>query len=233
MKKIIVLIILFTSQFTIAQNQIPIIEESSIEVSGLAKMEIVPDQIFVSIHLLDDLKNDRPVDLQEGEMKKALTALGINLENLSLSNANADFVRVGFMKKDVLKNATYALLLQDANQLGKVFAKLDELDVNRAYISKLDHSNRVDLRKELRIKAIKLAKEKADYLLNAIGEKTGTPITINESSSFSGMYNYKGLNNIHNSQIKYDSAYGNGTHPSLNFEKISIESSINVKFRIE
>lgn len=232
MKRLFAITILFLNQLLFAQVETPH-EQSYIEVDGTAKMEIVPDQIYVTIKLIDDLKNDRPVNLQEKELKEALLEIGVDIKNLSLSNANADFVRVGFLKKDVVKNATYALLLKDANQLGKVFAKLDKMGVNRAFISKLDHSNMVELRKELRIKAIKLAKEKADYLLNAIGEKTGKPMSVVETSNLGLMYNSRGLNNIYNSQmqIESDSIYTN--EQALNFEKINIQSSIHVKFRIE
>lgn len=233
MKHLLVLISLLSSQLIFAQIQNPRQESSFIEVDGTAKMEIVPDQIYVSIQLIDDLKNDRPVKVQEGELKEALLELGVDINKLTLSNANADFVRVGFLKKDVLKKATYTLLLKDANQLGKVFAKLDDIEVNRAFISKLDHSNMIELRKELRIKAIKLAKEKADYLLNAIGEKTGKPISVVETSNLGLMYNSRGSNNIYNSQMKFESDSRYTNEQSLNFEKINIQSSIHVKFRIE
>lgn len=50
---------------------------------------------------------------------------------------------------------------------GKVFEKLDELKIVDAYISKVSHSKLEEFKKEVRVMAIKAAKEKANYLLTA------------------------------------------------------------------
>lgn len=200
---------------------------SLIDVTGTAELEIVPDLIYLSIELVDDLKNERPIDQQEKEMKKALSDLGVELKNLSLSNTNADYVRVGFLKKDVIKKASYTLLLNRADQLGTVFSKLDELKIHRAFISKLDHSNRLEIQKQLRVNAIKAAKEKADYLLEAINEKTGKAVYVNEDvyNPFSRI--------LHNQSSRMVSDYGKPDHlGALSFEVIKLKSSIHVKFTI-
>lgn len=230
MKFKISLFFILLCQFGFAQiNENSTNHEPFIEVSGSAKMEIVPDQIYVSIFLEDDLKNDRLVLQQEKDLKKALVDLGLDLKLLSLTNSNADYVRVGFLKKDVLKKSSYSLLLSDASQLGKVFEKLDELKVQRAFISKLDHSNILEFQKELRIKAIVSAKEKADYLLNAIGEQSGKPFFISETFNSTNFNNYRFANNGY----KANSSLNNVDQSPLNFKKISIQSSIQVKFKIQ
>ena len=118
-------------------------------------------------------------------MKEALKSIGINLDNLSLSDANANYIRVKWTKKDVITKNEYVLKVGDAITVGKVFEKLDELKIIDAKISKVSHSKIEEFKKEVRIMAIRAAKEKADYLLSAIGEQTGKPLKVYENSTYS------------------------------------------------
>tara|TARA_R110002096_G_scaffold135456_2_gene287241 strand:+ start:145904 stop:146605 length:702 start_codon:yes stop_codon:yes gene_type:complete len=232
MKNFIFIAFLIFGQFSYAQTKAeqPL---SIIEVEGVAKMEIIPNRIYVNIDLMDDLKNNRPIDIQEREMKKAILDLEIELKNLSISNTNADYVRIGWIKKGVLKQASYTLVLEDAVQMAKLFKKLDQLKVHRAYISRLDHSEMQELRKQLRIKAIKAAKEKATYLLEAIEEKAGKPIYISESNNYGRLYNHISSANFANIKMM-----GNGSQTGLDdemgfsFKKISLEAKVEIKFQI-
>lgn len=71
------------------------IEQPFIEVNGSAEMEVVPDEIFIRITLRERMegKDKISIDQQEADMKSRLQSAGIDLNNLSLSDAGTAFVR--------------------------------------------------------------------------------------------------------------------------------------------
>lgn len=78
-------------------------------------------------------------------------------------------------KERCVNKKEYTLKVKNAIELGRMFQELEKLEITDAFISKVNHSKIDSLRKEVRILAIKAAKDKADYLLTAIGEQTGKP----------------------------------------------------------
>ena len=154
-----------------------------IEVNGTAEKEVVPDEIFISITLREKYvdKTKITIDIQEESLINALKNIGIDLSNLYLSDANADYVKVYWQKKDVLTRKDYTLKVSNATAVGNVFIELDKIKITDAYVSKVNHSKIDSLKKDVKIKAIQSAKDKADYLLQAIGEKTGKPIIVKEN----------------------------------------------------
>ena len=171
--KSFILSILLTSLSSLAfsQNTDPLANARYIEVTGVAELEVVPDEIYVTIIVRERATNKRKFSIEEQEknLKNAMQSIGIDLKNLSLANANADFVKVRWKKEDVITQKDYLLKVGDATTLSKVFAELDKLEIKDAYIQRVNHSRMEQLKKEVKIKAIKNAKEKVDYLLGAIG----------------------------------------------------------------
>jgi uncharacterized protein YggE len=207
-------------------------EKNYIEVTGIGELEIVPDEIYISITLREKQEGKKKisVETQESELKSGLQQLGIVLGNLTLSDANSDYVKVSWTKKDVITNKNYILKVSDATTVGKVFEKLDALKIQDAYISRVSHSKIEEFKKQVRIMAIKAAKDKAAYLLTAIDEKMGSPIVINEQN---------GVNNVRNELLQLRGVgnvslfdFYNKSIPEIQFKKIKLQSHIYVKFEI-
>lgn len=234
--KSIILSVLMTSLSSLAfsQNTDPLANARYIEVTGVAEMEVVPDEIYVTIIVRERANNKRKFSIEEQEknLKNALQSIGIDLKNLSLANANADFVKVRWKKEDVITQKDYLLKVGDATTLSKVFSELDKLEIKDAYIQRVNHSRMELLKKEVKIKAIKNAKEKVDYLLGAIGEKAGKPLVINENDN-SPMYmeamNYRSKN------ISMDIDGNAAPEPEveLEFRKIKLQSNVYFKCSID
>ncbi len=228
MKKLSILIIaLFTSFFAIAQKA----EKPSIKVTGSAEIEIIPDEIFISITLSERYDGKKKIDIepQEQELKKAISSIGIALNDLKVANLEADYTKVRWSKKDVLASKNYELMVSDAETLGKVFKKLDELNVADAYVSRVSHSKIEEYRKEVKIKAIQAAKEKATYLLEAIDEKVGKPLWITEGRNISlGTINTR-INMASNRSI---SSYADKSDSGITFRKITLRYEITASFEI-
>ncbi|MFN5843467.1 MAG: SIMPL domain-containing protein, partial [Bacteroidota bacterium] len=112
-----------------------------IEVNGTAEKEVVPDEIFISITLREKYvdKTKITIDIQEESLINALKNIGIDLSNLYLSDANADYVKVYWQKKDVLTRKDYTLKVSNATAVGNVFIELDKIKITDAYVSKVNH----------------------------------------------------------------------------------------------
>ncbi len=224
------------SQMSFAQNHTNGEQKPYIEVTGKAEKKIIPDEIYLSITIKERTsgKDEISVEEQEIKLRQALTDLNIPLNLLAVADAQADYIKVKWTKKDVISQSEYELKLTSAKQVAAVFSKLDEIKIDNAYISKVSHSKIKELRKEVNIEAIKNAKSKADYLLAAIGQQTGTALIINERNSESGDY-YR----IEN-RLKTSANFSRGT-AALNeksigaivFKKIKLEALIYVKFEIK
>lgn len=168
-------------------------------------------------------------------MKVALSEIGVDIKNLSLSDAKSNYTRTSaFKAKDVITSKQYTLKVLDAKMVGKVFQQLDKLDITNADLSSVNHSKIDSLKKEVRIMAIKAAKAKADYLLAAIGEQTGKPLQVQESdrsisnnSYLAGLYGSRNANNV------LFMENGKSLENEIQFLKMKIESSIYVKFLIK
>lgn len=176
------------------------------------------------------------IEEQEEKLKAAVKSIGIDLTNLFLSDANADYVKISWQKKDVLTKKDYTLKVSNATSVGQVFQELERLEITDASVLKVNHSKIDSLRKEVRIMAIKAAKEKADYLLKAIGEQTGKPLIVTETpqpnirEEIARMPLRSSANFISIDDVP--ASNGNKVQ-EIQFQKIKLSSGVYVKFSIK
>jgi len=232
MKKISFLLFLIFTTALLAQNPN---SNPYIEVTGIAKTEIIPDEIYLDISIKERIEKGQKLTLTilEKELKATLNKIGIPENNLSISDVNAVLSKTGWWQEEVLSLANYTLKVNGASKLKKLFEYFKKMNIYQLNITKATHSNIAEIRKKNRIKAIKMAKEKADYLLAAIGEQTGKPIIINEVNAKSEpsfvnanfINEYRGLTSMSKLE-KYKKSI-------VQFEKIKITSSMYVKFLIK
>lgn len=236
----LILILFFAATFNIsAQNNTAAeAEKPYIEVTGTAEKEVIPDEIFIAINLRERYagREKITIEAQEEKLKTGLKEIGVDLANLSLSDANAIYIRAKLFTKDVMAKKEYILKVSDAVTVGKVFEVLEKNEISDARISKVNHSKIETLRKEVRIMAIKAAKEKADYLLAAIGEQTGKALIVQEKEILQGN-TYRNMNQVANVSTGYyiqdKSKLGSFIGEEIEFQKINIRFAIYVKFAIK
>lgn len=235
MKKFNLIFLLLFSASIFSQTHT---QEPYIEVTGISETEIVPNEIYLDICLKERNEKGKKltIDFLEKQLKSTLNTIGIPEENLSISDINNILSKTGLWKKELLSFTNYNLKVDGVEKLKKLFDSFKKLKVFSVNITKATHSDIIEIKKENRIKAISAAKNKADYLLEAIGEETGKPIIINEVD----LVNEENYNNIRirgaNSNYKYYSqnVIGYGTkNKEMEFKKIKITSSIYVKFLIK
>ncbi|PQJ79441.1 SIMPL domain-containing protein [Polaribacter porphyrae] len=231
MKNIQLLICFLFTTIILAQTP----QKPYVEVTGTAKTEIVPDEIYLDIQLKERNEKGKKltIDYLENQLKSTLRKIGIPEKNLSISDVNAVLAKTGWWKEEILSIANYSLKVNGASKLKKLFEHFKKMNISDVNITKATHSNIIEIRKKNRIKAIKIAKEKADYLLSAIGEQTGKPIIINEVST-GNQPSFVNANFI-NQQRSFSSLNKLKSYKNeiVQFEKIKITSSMYVKFLIK
>lgn len=186
MKKLTI-IYLLTACFTVAFSQEKMNDIKKIEVTGLAEMQIVPDEIYLAISLREyfkDQKNQKDkvtIDLLEKQLVSAVSKAGIPKENLTIAGINGYRNYFGRKKPELfLEGKRYLLKLNNLNKTDGILSEVDERGVESVNIDHVDHSKMKDFRREVKTKALQAAKEKATYLLESIGEKVGEVLDIKE-----------------------------------------------------
>lgn len=155
---------------------------NTIEVTGRAQKEIVPNEIYIRI-VIDEtaLKQKQSVEKMEADMIKSLKSLGINTdENLKIGNMSSEY-KDYFLKKNTARtSATYELKVDGVQQLGRVYQTLESLGISNLNIVKLSHSDLKEYQNEMRIEALKNAQEVAQTLASAVGQKAGRAVEITD-----------------------------------------------------
>ncbi len=237
MKKFFLAGVLFFALVSTGLAQVTDNAKPFIEVTGTSETEITPDEIYLSITLQERMegKEKLTIDKQESALKQNLKELGIDLSNLTLNSAEADYSKIRKSAKDVLISKSYILKIAAADMLTKVYERLDKINAYDAYISKLTHSKILEYTKENRIKAIKAAKEKVDYLLAAAGKQSGSVLQITETDNsvinpFFG--NYRGARGgMVQAYSNVATSMGDASE-DISIKKIKITSSFLVKYEI-
>lgn len=219
-----------------ANNPFP----KTISVSGSAEMEIIPDEIYVNIDLREYQKKGEPkkdietIKTQFLEFCKSVNIPDSAISILSYSGYNNYY---NFRRKktvDMLASITYQVKFKDSRTMDELVEKLDDNATNSFVITNTSHSKIIEYRKQLKIKAIQAAKEKATYLAEAIGEKIGDAITINEptenlNSNINRASNSAVVGNIFVENYKYD----NGKVVSeVNFKKLRLRFEVEAEFAL-
>lgn len=197
-------------------------------------MLVVPDEIHIAIVLRErgSGSNKITVDKQELDLKAAVKDLGIEASNLSLSDAMADLVPKKFRTDDVIATKGYMLKVADAEMVRKVFLELDRLQIEDARIHHVAHSKEVEYRREQRIKAIKAAKDKADYLLEAIGERTGPALEVREEHTLEGQRGVQMRQALYSNVSLTREGFGEYEEMGVGYSRITIDAAVYVKFGI-
>lgn len=237
MKKYSLLLVIVINSIAVMAQTPPPEEKPNIEVTGVAEMEVVPDEIYVSIVLREKSKNSDKwkIETQEDNLLKKLKENGFDIKNLSLSGADGDLQYQVFRKTRVITEKKLQMKVQNAGEVNKLFQILDELEIDDAGILKTSHSEIEKFRKEIKIEAMKAAKEKADYLLTAIGEQTGKPLVIREQNNTvypSNLYGNRAINEV---VLRGASSvnFAKGLESDIAFTKIKLRYEIFAKFGIK
>lgn len=241
MRKFIVLLIICMATASLFGQTAPNPFPKTITVSGSAEMEVIPDQIFVNILLREyQKKGESKKDLEtiKADFLAACTNAGIADSLISIVSYTGynNYYWLHRKKKSPDMNAsiTYQIRFSQSKQMDELVDKLDDEATQRFDIVGTNHSKMTEFRKQLKIGAVKAAKDKAIYLTEAIGEKLGPAITVNEPDD-QVRQNYTAnalLSNVQ-SRIEYrDQAGGSDKNLEIDFKKIKLRFEVEVIFAL-
>jgi hypothetical protein len=191
---------------------------------------VTPDKIYLNIFIQEkDTKGRVSVEEQENQMAKRFKAMGIDLEKqLVIKDASSNFKKYFLRQKEVLKSKQYSLLVYSGKQLGDVMMALEQLEIANTSIEKTEYSKMDELELELKTRAVKKAIQKAEALTKPLGQKVGAAIHIVDNSQYYPRYNQAPM-----MEMKAVSADMGSAQPlDLDFEKIRVETNVNVKFAL-
>ena len=237
MKKLISVLLLSVSMVGFAQTgEKNFIDLNYIEVTGKAELEISPDMIYLKI-VLSDKNNKDKLTLPEIEKKMTdkLSEIGVDVnKDLSL----IDFVsnlKAYLFKTDVILTKQYQLLVHDSKTLQKVFLEFQKLGISNVSIVKLEHSSIEQYRKDVKISAIKAAKEKAEILVIALNQRIGKALYVQEMANLTPKTSNSNviIRGISTSSKSSYSPMETDLEMDIEFEKIKIESTFLVRFALE
>jgi len=233
MRKIILLLLLFfiTKNFSQTKN---FIDLPYIETSAKVDTLVTPDRIFLTILITEkDTKNRTSVEELESKMNLKLKSLSIITEKqLSLNDLSSNYKKYFLKQQDILKNKSYSLVVYDAKTASKVIAALEEEEISNVSLEKTEYSKTEELLLILKGKAIVKAKNTAISLTKPLNQKVGNAIYITDSNSVSNMFRDKASKIVLRgmASLQAESDY----EPiAISFEKIKIETQVNVNFKLE
>jgi uncharacterized protein len=207
----------------------------TITVNGSAEMEIVPDEIYVMVDLKEyEKKGQGKVSIEKIRQDFLVAVRSLGLPDSSVSVAAYDGYNNPWLrkknKKDVLyASITYQVKLRNTTQIDQLVDKLDDNATSNFYIARTSHSKLAEIRKNLKIQAVKAAKEKAGYLAEAINEQVGVAVTINEPNEYFQPY-YNTMANVRMQKVEMDQA---ATEPQADFKKMKLKYDVTVVFALK
>lgn len=203
---------------------------SYIQTNGRAEMEITPDEFYLQIVINErDSKGKISVESQQRDMVAALKRLGIDVDKqLKVANLSSEF----FKKNTSVASAKYQLQLGSSAEVGQVWQALSDLGISNVSILKVSHSEIGRYKEQVRIEAVRNARQNAETLAEAIGQRVGKCFYIYDSNSdvLPVMYDNAML-------MRSAKAYGTAEtaveEEPLEFKTIRLEYNVQTKFVLE
>ena len=210
----------------------------TISVNGTAEMEIVPDEIYINIELEEYQKrgeNKKDLESIRNKFLEACKAAGIPDTAISIVaySGNTNYYNMRKKKKDpdLMAGITYQVKFSNSKLIDELIQRLDDDATKNFQLAKLSHSRITDIRRELKIKAIQAAKEKAGYLAAAINEKAGEAISITEPGEWSvNPYAQYAYSNTMENVSMPDSGGGS---QNVDFKKLKLSFTVATVFALK
>ncbi|UCD60228.1 MAG: SIMPL domain-containing protein [Flavobacteriaceae bacterium] len=220
---------LITSLKSYGQNK-NFIDQPYLETTARVDTLVTPDRIYLSIRITEaDTKGKISVEKLENKMADKLKTLDIDTgKQLALSDLASNFKTYFLRKADVQKDKEYSLLVYDAVTAGEVILGLESIGISNVKLTKTEYSKLEDLKIILRQLAVKAAKKQGEAMVFPLDQKLGSALYISDLNT--------GIQNRYQARMAEVQVFKDGDTDQpieIEFEKIKVESTVNVKFAIQ
>lgn len=233
MKKLFVLALITLFSATAFAQQVDL--RRKISTSGTAETEVTPDIIYISISLREYLKDGNSkkkieITALENQLYNAVLKAGISKENLMINNLSGyNYTWEKKKNPDYLASKQYRLKVSDLNKWNEIIAAVDPKGVQYTNIDGYEYSKIESLKKELKIKALLAAKAKATYMVEALGDKLGGVLDIQDAGDAVAQPPIYRNYMMKTEAVAMDSVPA----PELDFKKIKLSFTVNTVFEIK
>jgi uncharacterized protein YggE len=215
----------------------------TISVNGSAEMEVIPDEIYVQVDLREYKKKGEEktdIDKIKADFLANCKMTGIADSNISVASFDGyNLANIWKRRKkdpDLLASITYQLKFSNTKLIDDLVNRLDDEATNNFRITRTSHSKIVEYRKQLKIMAVKAAKEKAIYLAESVNEQVGPAITITEPeesvSSDIQAVRLRGENSFYSNTISQSGVLGN-TDNGVDYRKLKLRFEVKVLYALK
>ncbi|MGB5203574.1 SIMPL domain-containing protein [Eudoraea sp.] len=227
--KLLITLLLITSLTGYGQSK-NFIDQPYLETTARVDTLVIPDRIYLSILITEaDTKGKTSVEKLENKMADKLKTLGIDIEKqLTLTDLGSNFKKYFLRKVDVQKDKEYSLVVYDAITAGRVIQGLETIGVSNVSLTKTEYSSLEKLKIDLRQRAVRAAKIQAEAMLIPLDQKLGQALFISDLNT--GVQNRMAERMV---RVQMSKEADIDQPIEIEFEKIKIESTVNVKFAIQ
>lgn len=183
---VIILLMAFTMQ---AQE----VNEKYIEVTSTSEIEIVPDKIHYLIEIREYFEEEFdgkskpeqyhtkvPLHKIEQGVQKVLSELDVPQSAVRTQEIGDYWRRQG---QDFLVSKRLDITLTDFNLINEIVKRIDTKGISSMRIDGLENKDILTYHKKGKIEALKAARQKAAYLMEALGKELGDVIRIVETDN--------------------------------------------------
>ena len=161
-----------------------------IDVTGNSEIEVEPDEIILSIRVKEyweeefarkakpeDYKTKVPLDRIEKDLMAALIRSGVKKEDISVRGVGDSWREQG---QDFLIGKQFQIRVYNFGTVNEIIRNVDTRGIRSLNIEDLKNKDIALYREKGKIEALKAARYKAGYLLEALGKKVGEVIAVEE-----------------------------------------------------
>ena len=208
----------------------------TITVEGSAEMEIIPDEIYTTVELKEyEKKGTGKITIEKikADFLQVCKSIGLPDSTISIDSYEGlnyrNRRRRG--KDELYSSIKYQIKFSTSTKMDELVEKLDDDATQNFEIVRTSHSKIREYRKQLKIQAVKAAKEKAQYLSEAVDEKIGVAISIIEPAEYDAPMDNN--NNYRYSQHANAVYNADESRTAVDFKKLKLRYSANVVFALK
>ena len=205
---------------------------SYVQVNGRAEREIAPDAFYLQIVLDErDSKGKVSVENQQRDLIAALRRSGVDVEQqLQVANLSSEF----FKRGTSVASAKYQLRLGSAAEVAKVWQALDGLGISNVSLLRVSHSKIETYKEEVRVEAMRNARQNAATLAEAIGQRVGQCFYIYDPNHDVLPAYCDNAVRVRAAKMAFDAAEGAvEADEALDFKTIRLQYNVQAKFVLE
>lgn len=204
-----------------------------ITVTGSADVEVPPDEVELVIQI-SEYSHEKKASIEhiQSELYEKLEGAGIAKANIGLKDVGNQYYWRYYWDWYYWNNPStrpfitkqISVKLENVSQADKVVAALKMRGITNVYLGKSSNKQISEYRKQVKLEAVKAAKEKAQYMLDALGERLGGVVSIKEIDGDSATASRRHLG--YYGYPWYGYGYYGGTN-GINSNSLTSNSSMN------